>query len=288
MNSWLDKHLGTILTVLATLFGTYFTTAQVDLMERQFAFQENLEAKKFRYNMQLEERKGEVSKEIELEKSQMEFANDFCLGVIREYYMGEYIDKDTAVSLRKIDLMTEKLITCGDIQYNGKLDRLIKNIIPQLLQKKSQMEASIPITALQQEATPFGLAAAMPPIFEPLKENTYEQLVDLQRKLGQESEILPRVYIHYYSKESLEYAKQLQGAIIASGYIAPSIRRDEGPKKVEFRYFKVAEKDMATKIYQELLQRFPKETAKFEPKLVYLDYEKSTSIRPLHFEIWLP
>lgn len=94
----------------------------------------------------------------------------------------------------------------------------------------------------------------------------------------------PRIYIFISNEEDRETAEKLRIAIQTAGYIAPRISLEPaGPPSSQIRYFRAAEKDVASEVFEAL-----KSKAIVDLELRYFSgYEHGTGFRENHFELWL-
>jgi hypothetical protein len=96
-------------------------------------------------------------------------------------------------------------------------------------------------------------------------------------------ELRPRIYVHVQGDREKEVAQAIEQILEKNDWIVPGIERvgAKSPSSSQLRYFRKAELSTAEKIQKSL------ENANFHISLTYITgYEKSTAIRPMHFEIW--
>jgi len=95
--------------------------------------------------------------------------------------------------------------------------------------------------------------------------------------------LLPRVYIHIQKHEDRPQAEKASRFLKENGIAVAGIERVgiKAPGVTQLRYFRKAEKNKAEQIKSKL------ETKLKGVELQYISgYERSRSIRPMHFELW--
>jgi hypothetical protein len=94
----------------------------------------------------------------------------------------------------------------------------------------------------------------------------------------------PRVYVHIREEEDRSFARSLEEGLEANGFIVPGIERvgRRAPNTSQLRYFRKFEEPEANEIVEVL------RALGVEVKSEYIGgHERSTAIRPRHYELWL-
>ncbi len=93
----------------------------------------------------------------------------------------------------------------------------------------------------------------------------------------------PRIYVHIRDSRSMTTAKEVGELLTSQGYFVPGIEKlvDIGPSSNQLRYFRKGEESTAKSIANVIQE------GGIEVTTTYIGgYEKSSAIKPLHFELW--